>query len=420
VRLLRRMVAYLDCDGRVCLRGRHAKAVAWIERVSTHLDRSLLERLWETWPVLKLQLISKINRQFGVYEGTVFKQKSFARLVKFKGWPWPLTPTGLLATDNETFRDMSKLHPELEPLRQLRASLHQLRGQQLVIGKDDRNRVSLFSFGAVTGRNTPKASQFVFSPAVWLRGLIRPEPGFAMVYLDWSAEEFAIAAVLSGDSAMIETYNSGDPYLYLVKQLGMAPEHATKHTHRPIREMFKTICLAINYGMGPSTLAIRIGRSAAQARDILDRIHAMYPKFWKWKEGVHEHAVANKCFYTVYGWKMRCSAATNPRTIGNFPAQGNGAELLRLACCLATEAGVRVAAAVHDALLIEFPIAKLDEHVGLTIAAMRQASRYVLDGFELRVSGHNQPIVYPQRFSDERGVTMWNTVMELLDERQAA
>ena len=35
--------------------------------------------------------------------------------------------------------------------------------------------------------------------------------------------------------------------------------------------------------------------------------------------------------------------------------QANGAEMLRLACCFATERGVRVCAPVHDAILIEAP-----------------------------------------------------------------
>jgi hypothetical protein len=35
--------------------------------------------------------------------------------------------------------------------------------------------------------------------------------------------------------------------------------------------------------------------------------------------------------------------------------------MLRLACCLATERGVRVAAPIHDALLVEAPIEDLDD-----------------------------------------------------------
>ena len=48
--------------------------------------------------------------------------------------------------------------------------------------------------------------------------------------------------------------------------------------------------------------------------------------------------------------------------------------------------------------------------------AMREASRIVLDGFEL---GTDAKIVrYPDRYMDERGATMWERVMELIHEQQ--
>jgi hypothetical protein len=40
--------------------------------------------------------------------------------------------------------------------------------------------------------------------------------------------------------------------------------------------------------------------------------------------------------------------------------QGNGAEMLRIACIFLTEAGIRVCAPVHDALLIELPLVGLE------------------------------------------------------------
>ena len=47
--------------------------------------------------------------------------------------------------------------------------------------------------------------------------------------------------------------------------------------------------------------------------------------------------------------------------------QGNGAELLRLACCLGTERGVEIVAPVHDAVLI---CARLDRLAAVDAAAL--------------------------------------------------
>jgi hypothetical protein len=94
--------------------------------------------------------------------------------------------------------------------------------------------------------------------------------------------------------------------------------------------------------------------------------------------------------------------------------QANGAEMLRLACCLATERGVRVCAPVHDALLIEARLEDLQDAVAATQEAMAEASALVLDGFRLRSDA--ELFRYPDRFEDERGRKMWSTVSGILTE----
>jgi hypothetical protein len=117
--------------------------------------------------------------------------------------------------------------------------------------------------------------------------------------------------------------------------------------------------------------------------------------------------------HTVFGWRVRVPAASNDRSLRNFPMQANGAEMLRLACCLATERGIEVCAPVHDAVLIGAPLERLDADVMRMQDAMREASHVVLKGFEL---GTDADVVrYPDRFMDERGTVMWQRVMTLLD-----
>ena len=72
-----------------------------------------------------------------------------------------------------------------------------LRKVKLAVGRDGRNRTVLWSFAAKTSRTQPKASQWIFSPAVWLRFLIKPEPGMALAYIDYSSAEFMIGASMS-------------------------------------------------------------------------------------------------------------------------------------------------------------------------------------------------------------------------------
>lgn len=91
--------------------------------------------------------------------------------------------------------------------------------------------------------------------------------------------------------------------------------------------------------------------------------------------------------------------------------QANGAEMMRLACCLATEAGIEVCAPIHDALLIMAPETNLEADVAKMQACMAEASRVVLDGFELRADA--QIVRWPARYQDARGKRMWEVVTKL-------
>jgi hypothetical protein len=115
---------------------------------------------------------------------------------------------------------------------------------------------------------------------------------------------------------------------------------------------------------------------------------------------------------TVFGWTIRVGSDANPRSLRNFPCQANGAEMMRLACCLATERGVSVVAPVHDALLIEASADVIDEAVARTQAAMAEASEVVLAGFRLR--SDTKIVRWPDRYMDERGREFWGRVMALL------
>ena len=93
--------------------------------------------------------------------------------------------------------------------------------------------------------------------------------------------------------------------------------------------------------------------------------------------------------------------------------QANAAEMLRLACCLATERGVEVCAPVHDAILICAPIERLEAEINKTRAAMAEASKVVLTGFELGTDV--SATCWPDRYMDIRGKVMWDRVVKLLD-----
>jgi len=400
--------------GQALVRGRYMAAVAQIEHNGVPIDMPMLNCLRENWSGIKNALIDAVDANYGVYENGTFK------LARFEGWlvqnkiPWPRLPSGRLAIDDDTFRQMARAYPAVAPLHELRHSLNPLKLNNLQVGDDGRNRCLLSPFRSKTGRNQPSNAKFIYGPSRWVRGLIKPGPDRGIAYLDFGSQEIAIAAALSGDQALIEAYTSGDPYMAFATQAGLAPPDATKETHNDVRNRCKTIVLGVGYGMGAETMAYRSGLTIAEAQDLLRRHHETYRTFWRWAENNVNVALAGGTLRTVYGWPIHFGAKTklNDRSLLNFPMQANGAEMLRLAACMATEAGLKVCAPIHDALLLEAPLEQLDQDIAQLREIMIEASQMVMGSLACRVDV--DIIRYPDRYRDEGGGEMWDRVMGLL------
>jgi hypothetical protein len=382
--LLRRKAQAIDWP-RALWRGRYAAAVARMEHAGVPIDAPLYERLAAHWPELKGRLVTAVDAEFGVYDGTTFKEDRFAAWLASERIPWPRHATGRLALDKDTFKEQARTYPVLEPLRELRRTLGMLRLTDLAVGSDGRNRCMLSPFSTVTGRNAPSNTKFIFGAAKWLRGLIRPPEGYGLAYLDWSAQEIAIAAALSGDERMAADYAAGDPHIGFARNAKLVPPDATKASHPLVRERCKATALGILYGMKARGLASRLGMARADAEELLRMHRGIHRKFWAWSEATVATALMRREIRTAFGWRMNITPATRGGTLLNWPAQAHGAEMLRGAAVAATEAGLTVVAPIHDAMLIEAPTERLEAAVGAMRSLMELAGSCVTGGLTVRV-----------------------------------
>jgi len=410
-RLLPTMVSKLDLP-RALVRGRYMAAAAAMEHEGTPIDLPTLDLFQRHWTDIQDRLIAEIDAGYGVFEGRTFKQDRWAHWLAAKGIPWPRLDSGNLDLSDDTFRQQARTYPAVSPLRELRSSLSDLRLNDLAVGQDGRNRTILSAFRSSTGRNQPSNTKFIFGPSVWLRGVIKPPPGHAVAYVDWSQQEIGIAAALSNDRVLRAAYESGDCYLAFAKQAGAVPHDATKATHGTQRELFKQCLLAVPYGMEWQSFALRIAQPGIVARDLLLAHRETFRRFWQWSDAAVDQAMLVGVIYSVFGWPVHIGERPNPRSLRNFPMQANGAEMLRIACCLATERGVQVCAPVHDAVLIIAQLDNLEAEITAVRAAMAEASRIVLAGFELATDV--KVVRWPERYMDPRGVEMWNRVCDLV------
>ena len=411
IALLPRMAPAIDWP-RALLRGRYMAAVARMEFAGVPIDTAMHQRMAAGWEPIKHQLVAEIDPAFGVFDGLTFKADRFADYLRAAGIDWPRFPSGQMMLDDTTFRDQTLRWPQLLPLHELRATLANLRLTGLAVGADGRNRCLLSPFRAVTGRNQPSNTRFVFGPARWMRGLIRPPEGWGLAYVDFSSQEIAIAAAFSGDERMMAGYAIGDPYLAFAKAARLVPPDATKATHPAIRDRCKAIVLGIGYGMAAESMAARAGILPCEARELLRLHRDTYRQFWRWSDAIVSASLLTGSMTSVFGWKRRIGREPNARSLMNWPMQAGGAEMMRIAAIAGTEAGIEVCAPVHDAFLIAAPLDRLGSDVATMRALMSRAGRAVTGGLDVRTDA--EVIRWPARYMDKRGAAMWDRVVRML------
>lgn len=407
---------FLDL-GRDLLRSRYVLATAEMESVGIPIDVEYYEALVGNLEVVKRRLVERLD-EASIYDDGSFRLRRFEALINQLGTPWPRTHTGQLQVDRRSFRDYGSSCEILRKLGTLRNLLSKLQRFKLPIGKDGRCRTNLRPFVSKTGRNQPSSTKFVFGLPRWMRGLVKAPQGKCLVYIDFSQQELAVAAALSGDKALQDAYISGDPYLEFGKAARLIPRDATKESHSREREIYKQVVLGVQFGMGARTLAEKTSLPIIEARNLLKEHRRAYPDFWRWSDGAPVYGHYYSTIHTAFGWSLNVSPDTKPTSLQNFPCQANGAEILRIACLLLRENQFKVLCTVHDAVLLEIDDTVVTEKTLEAKSLMEEASRLVLGGFTVTTDSE---IVRPgERFLPDSGEArdIWNIVDSILAEAQ--
>lgn len=403
-----------DCS---LVRGEYMYSVACMEHNGIPLNIPLLERMKENWTGLRCKLIDDFNVKYHFFdEGYTRKYDRIREWIlaweKENGARWPRTAKNQYSLAKETLRELCKTYPEILPIKDTLIDVAGLRALNYTYGKDGRNRFPIRPFASKTSRNQPSTSKSIYGNG-WTRGLIKPEPGTGIAYIDFCQEEFGIAAFLSDDKNMIRDYEGGDCYVAMGKRLSLIPSEGSKKSHPVQRDMCKTISLAILYYMSAWGLAQLLQCSYKEASKILKDLHAAYSDYFAWSDLMLSQARLDGFVETPLGWRLLVADESN-RTLRNFPMQGSGGDILRVACILLTDAEITVLTPVHDAVLIQAPIPLLDQTVKDTIRLMTRASVSVI-GHPIRAEAE-QIICYPESYEPHKfkGLPMWLRIKELM------
>jgi hypothetical protein len=311
--------------------------------------------------------------------GTRFKRKE----APIRNWivsqgldkNWTLTDTGRLSLSLEAFQQVFNFRHEypqdnfgaqivrfLKIKQSLNGFAPARKAQQKTfwdsVGKDNRVRPFLGIFGSQTSRSQPSSTGFIPLKASWMRCLILPKPGKALVTIDYSQQEFLIAAMLSGDRNMLAAYASGDVYLHTAKLARAVPQNATKSSHPAERDKFKSTVLGIQYQMGSKGLAEKLSKDTgtpvneSEAQRLIDLYYDSYADYESWIAENYRTYKQQRYLRLEDGWIM-WGDNPNRRSIGNFPIQGTGGCVLRKAVTNCRLGNLEVVYTLHDAITVE-------------------------------------------------------------------
>lgn len=395
--------------GDMFIRGEYAAATAIMESKGYPIDQEatrsfadsvkhilfeMQKEVLENFPEVQPFLINKTGTAF------VQKQSPIRKWVQAQNHHrWLKTDKGETSLSLEAFEKFYSSHSDQEIFGN--AFVKYLRSKQAFngfmppkknkktiwdsLGEDYRVRPYFGIFRAQTGRSQPSATSYILLKAKWMRSLIQPKPGRAIIGIDYSQQEFLLAGLLSQDSNMIAAYMSGDPYLHTAKLAKAIPMNGKREDHETIRDKFKSTVLGIQFGMAAPGLSdklttdLGIPYTEEDAQGLIDMFNNSYPDYEEyrhklWGDYQEEGYIRLKCGWTMFGDNP------NKRSVCNMPIQGTGASIMRKAVLLAQGETLDVIMTLHDALYVECDIKYIYEAVNTLHLCMAKAFQYYFIG----------------------------------------
>jgi len=397
-------------------------ATAQVEFNGIPINQDLLSKITDNYPAICEEIITDINSRIDVYDDDFsFNHKKFKILIKkLKLYPrWPKTPTGQLRTNEDTIFRFAQESKEINDYYLAEEFIDSQKLKGFIVGPDGRARTPLKMYMIKTGRTNQSTSRYPFNCAKPMRNIIKADADKILIYFDYKNQEIAIAAHLSKDPEMIAAVNSRDPYIKTAQLTKAVPDGATKKTHPVERSQYKTALLATLYGQGIKNMSARLALSIDEGTELQVKIKKTYEVYFTWIKKIVAKCMVRGYMTTKLGWRywMQPTAEINPRTLYNFPIQGNGSEMLRLAAIGICNAGIECNALIHDGLLVHVPRKKFRKQFMKVKKIMEDASRKILnkDSSTDFMCGVEWQLIRYAMIQDKSEQEKWNRIMDIVN-----
>lgn len=196
----------------------------------------------------------------------------------------------------------------------------------------------------------PKRDKFI--GGIFRKAFIPSDPRYQLVELDYSQAEPRLFAHYSGEPSLLKGYNSEpqiDMHTIAAEYMGIS------------RDKAKNLNLGMMYAMGAAKLAIQLGISYDEAKQIIGRWHKTFPKVSDFTKRASQRAEVKHYVFTILGRRARFTDTRYSYRAANRIVQGGSADILKykmveiedsiIAHGLQDE--IRMILTIHDSLVFE-------------------------------------------------------------------
>jgi DNA polymerase-1 len=300
------------------------------------------------------------------------------------------TKTGY-STDAKVLQQLAIQYPVADRIIEYR-ELTKLRGTYIdgllkLISDEGRIHSTLNQTRAATGRLSSEAPNLQNIPirtqlGARIRDAFTASPGRRLVVADYSQIELRILAHMTGEPALVESFESGEDIhtrtaseVFDVRMESVTPE---------LRRRAKMVNFGILYGISGFGLATRLGNvHPAEAERYIKRYFERYPRVTEFMQETLEEAEQLGYSTTLFGRRRYVPELTNSnknvRKLGeriafNARVQGTAADIIKVAMVdLAPRLGALGAdmiMQVHDELVFDVDEDNVDEVADLAVDRM--------------------------------------------------
>ncbi|WP_297886986.1 bifunctional 3'-5' exonuclease/DNA polymerase [Sulfurihydrogenibium sp.] len=250
--------------------------------------------------------------------------------------------------------------------------------------------------GASTGRMSSSKPNLQNIPKN-LKHLFEAPEGYMFIIADYSQIELRIAAEYTKDQNMIKAFKEGKDLHRLTASIitGKDYENITKEE----RNLAKAINFGLIYGISPKSLVeyaknnYGVEITLKEAKIFHENFFNYYSGFKIWHEKTKEYLEKHRFIeqQTLLGRKLIAYRFTDAV---NYPIQGSGSDLLKMAVVLFYKSldniDAKVVNLVHDEIVVEVKEEDLEKARKILSTAMEKAGKYLLKevpvSFEISLS----------------------------------